>query len=314
MTSKTPSFRQRLKQDGPILLAGAHSGLSARLVQEAGFDGIWASGFEISAAHGIPDANILTMSDTLATAAQMARVTNIPIIADCDNGFGNAINVIHTVREYERAGIAGMCFEDNLFPKRCSFYSGVKRELATPEEHAGKVRAAIDARSSEDFLVIARTEAFIAGWGLEEALKRAHAYAQAGADMILIHSKASTDEELRAFVERWDRPTPLVSVPTIYKQCSADDLYKLGYKMVIFANHALRSSVKMMRDTLATLKNQQFCASVDDKVVPLTDIYELVGVPEMRAQEKKYFPPVKAGPNSTNGKKAEPVAVEKQQS
>lgn len=290
MVHQLRSLRPRLTGTGPALLAGAHSGLSARLVEEAGFDGVWASGFEISAARGIPDANILTMAEVLESAAQIAQATSLPVIADCDNGFGNAINVIRTVKDYEREGIAGVCIEDNIFPKRCSFYAGVRRELASVEEHAGKVRAALDARRSDDFLIIARTEALIAGWGLDEALRRAEAYADAGADALLIHSKADTHAELEAFSARWDRPTPLVAVPTIYKDTEADVLDSLGYKLIIFANHALRSSVKAMQETLAELKRARRPAAVEDRVVPLAEVYRLVGVAAMKEQERRFLP------------------------
>lgn len=285
-----PSLKAKLGRKGPALIAGAHSALSAKLVEEAGFDGVWASGFEISAARAVPDANILTMAEVLDVGAQMADAVDIPVIADCDNGFGNAVNVIRTVREFEANGIGGICIEDNIFPKRCSFYAGVKRELATPEEHAGKVRAALDARRSEDFVVIARTEALIAGWGLDEALHRARTYADAGADYVLIHSKAETCEELKAFSQRWDRETPLVAVPTIYKNTHADELDALGYRVVIFANHALRSSIKAMQGVLADLKRDQRPAAADPYVVPLDEVYRLVGVNQMKEQEKSYLP------------------------
>ncbi len=283
-------LRALLEREGPIVVAGAHTGLSARLVEQAGFDAIWASGFEISAARGVPDANVLTQTETLQSAREMADATRIPVIADCDNGFGNAINVIRTVRDYEAAGVAAICIEDNVFPKRCSFYEGVKRELAATDEHAGKVRAAKDAQRTKEFCVIARTEALIAGWGLDEALTRARAYADAGADMILVHSKQKTMDELVAFSKAWDRETPLVAVPTIYKQTKVQDLYQHKYKLVIFANHALRASIKAMRETLAVLKKEQFAAAVDDRIVKLQEVYDLVGVPDLEKNEAEYLP------------------------
>ena len=133
MSDSARKLRDRLKQPGPIIAVGAFSPLAAVLAEEAGFEAIWASGFEISASNAVPDANILTMAEQLDAAKRVARRVDIPVIADCDNGFGNAINVIRTVRDYEADGIAGMCFEDNIFPKRCSFYAGVKRELVSPE-------------------------------------------------------------------------------------------------------------------------------------------------------------------------------------
>jgi phosphoenolpyruvate phosphomutase len=283
-------LKDRLAQPGPLLVGGAHDALSAKLVAEAGFDAVWASGFEISASHGVPDANILTMTDNLQAAARMARAVEIPIIADCDNGYGNAINVIYAVQEYEREGIAGICIEDNVFPKRCSFYAGVKRELADVEEHVGKIQACVRTRRSPDFAVIARTEALIAGWGMEEALTRGRAYADAGADLVLIHSKSESPDEVLEFARRWDRTTPLVCVPTIYRQTTARELADAGFKVVIYANHGLRSSIRAMRQAFARLKAEQKCAAVDDLVVPLEDVYDLIGVSQMKKDEKSFLP------------------------
>lgn len=290
MSTAAQKLRARLRQPGPVLAAGAHSPLSAVLAEEAGFDAIWASGFEISAAHAVPDANILTMAEQLHAAKIMARRVGIPVIADCDNGFGNAINVIRTVQDYEADGIAGICIEDNVFPKRCSFYAGVKRELADVEEHAGKVRACIDARRSQDFVVIARTEAYIAGWGLEEAKKRAHAYADAGADMVLVHSKSPEFAELAAFAREWDRPVPLVAVPTIYNKVSAEELEAVGFKLVIFANHGLRASLRAMRETYKHLIEARRPVAVEDRICRLEEVYEVIGVPKMKSDEKAYLP------------------------
>jgi len=283
-------LKARLQQPGPLLVAGAHNGMTAKLVQEAGFDAVWASGFEISAAHCVPDANILTMAEQLGAAAWMVKAVDIPVIADCDNGYGNAINVIHMVKSYESEGISAVCLEDNVFPKRCSFYAGVKRELASAEEHAGKVKACLDTRKSDDFLIIARTEALIAGWGMEEALVRGRAYADAGADFVLVHSKSDKPDEVLGFAEKWDRDTPLVCVPTIYKKTSATTLYDGGYKIIIYANHGLRSGIKAQREAFATIVREQTCASVDHLVVPKNDVYELIGVPKMKADEKAFMP------------------------
>jgi len=275
----------------PIVIIGAHNGLSGKIGEEAGFDGLWASGFEISASYGVPDANILTMAESLGAAKMINDVTKAPVVADCDNGFGNAINVIRCVEEYERAGIAAICIEDNVFPKRCSFYAGVKRELSSVDEHAGKIRAAKAAQRDRDFVVIARTEALIAGWGMEEALLRGRAYADAGADMVLIHSKSKSPDEVLSFAKQWDRPgTPLVCVPTIYKTTKVETLHKAGFKLIIFANHAVRSSIKAMTETLTTLKREMFTGSVEDKVVPLDRVYQLVGVDKMKEEETAFMP------------------------
>src|SRR6185369_5272968 len=147
----------------------------------------------------------------------------IPVVVDTDTGFGNAINAMRATEALERAGAAGICIEDNVFPKRCSFYPGVKRALTDVDEQALKIRAAIGARSTPAFVVIARTEALIAGWGLDEALRRGRAYADAGADAILIHSSQSTVDDVARFAEQWDRLTPLVCVPTTYHTVTVDE-------------------------------------------------------------------------------------------
>jgi phosphoenolpyruvate phosphomutase len=289
--SASARLRALLRRPGPALVLGAHDALSATLAEETGFDAVWASGFGISAVNALPDANILTMSETLDAVRRMSDAVQIPVIADCDNGFGNAINVMRTVSEYERAGVAGLCIEDNIFPKRCSFYAGVKRELVPTDEHARKIQAAKAAQRDPDFVVIARTEAFIAGWGTQEALDRARAYADAGADAVLVHSKLSTFDELREFTNAWDGRCPLVAVPTTYAGITANDLAVAGFKLVIFANQALRAAVKAMRQALTTLKQEGRPAAVDDRIATLPEIYELVGVSDLQANEQKFLLP-----------------------
>src|SRR3990167_2649609 len=187
---KAARLRRLLRKKGPILLGGAHDALSAKLIEEAGFDAVWASSFGVSASTKcLPDANVLTMTEMLEAVKGMNEAVTIPVIADCDNGYGNAINVIRMVKEYERAGIAGISIEDNPFPKKCSLYPGERQELVDKDEMAGRIAAAKSTQVSPAFFVIARTEALIAGLGMEEALGRAAAYEAAGADAILIHSR-----------------------------------------------------------------------------------------------------------------------------
>jgi len=288
--SKAQKLRERMAGPEPIVIIGAHNGLSGKLGEEAGFDGLWASGFEISASYGIPDANILTMAENLGAAKIINDAVAVPVIADCDNGYGNAINVIRCVEEYERAGIAGICIEDNIFPKRCSFYAGVKRELATVDEHAGKVRAAKEAQRDPSFVVIARTEALIAGWGMEEALIRGRAYADAGADLVLVHSKSPSPDEVLSFAAQWDRPAALACVPTIYKDTKVATLHEAGYQLIIFANHGLRASIHAMSQTFRTLREQMCTGSVDEQIAPLPRVYEIIGVQRMKQDEQSYMP------------------------
>ncbi len=272
-----------------VLAAGAHDALSAKLAEEAGFDAIWASGFGISAVQAVPDANILTLTETLEAVRRICDAVSVPVIADCDNGYGNAINVMRTASEFERAGAAGICIEDNEFPKRCSFYAGVRRDLVPAEEHARKIEAACSARHRRDFAVIARTEALIAGLGLDEALRRAHAYAEAGADAVLVHSKEPDFGELRRFGELWTLDVPLVAVPTTYAGVGLDELSAAGFRMAIFANQPLRAAIVAMRDALRTLRETGRASSVDDRIVPLEEVYRLVGVPELKANEQRFL-------------------------
>ena len=287
---KSTLLRQRLSRPGPVLVAGAHNGLSARLVEEAGFDAIWASGFEISASYAVPDANILTMAENLEAARAINTSTKIPVIADCDTGYGNAVNVIRCVQEYEGAGIAAICIEDNVFPKRCSFYSNVKRELVSIDEHAGKIRAAKAAQRDPDFIVIARTEALNAGWRMEDALERAHAYADAGADAILIHSKSDTPGEVLEFASKYKGKVPLVSVPTTYATVEAETLDKSGFRIIIFANHGLRAGIRAMQSTLKEIRTKGRANAADAQIVTLEEVYRLVGVPELQKDEKVFLP------------------------
>src|SRR5437867_9999897 len=283
------SRRLLLRGPGVVLAAGAHDALSAKLAEQAGFDAIWAGGFGISAVQAVPDANILTLTETLEAVRRIVDTVGIPVVADCDNGYGNAINVMRTAAEFERAGAAGICIEDNEFPKRCSFYAGVRRDLVPAEEHARKVEAATAARRDPGFLVIARTEALIAGLGQGEGLGRAGAYADAGADAVLVHAIARGFNALHAFAEAWDRPVPLVAVPTTYPTVGAGELAAAGFRMAIFANQALRAAIVAMRDALGEMRRTGTAASVEERIAPLEEVYALVGVPELRANEQRFL-------------------------
>src|SRR5689334_2963466 len=284
-------LRAALRKPGALKVVGAHDALSARLIERAGFDGVWASGFAISASlKCIPDASFITSSEQLEVERNMAEAITIPIIADVDTGYGNALNVMRTVIEQERAGVAAMSIEDNVYPKRCSFYAGVRRELIPIEEHCGKIRAAKAAQTIPDFVVIARTEALIAGWGQEEALKRAEAYAEAGADAVLIHSKSPTFGELKTVAKAWSGRVPLVVVPTIFDGVTAAELEDAGFKIVIYANQMVRASIRAMREALDIIKKDTRPGSVNDRIVKLKEVYEIVGVPQMEEDERRFLP------------------------
>lgn len=288
---KARTLRQLLARPGLVPAVGAHDALSARLIEAAGFPVVWSSSFTVSAAQrAMPDVNLLTMTETLEAARAINDAVALPVVADCDNGYGNAVNVVRTVEEYEKAGIAGLCLEDNVFPKKCSLYPGMRRELLSVEEHAGKIRAAKRAQRDPDTVIISRTEALIAGWGMPEALRRAHAYADAGADMILVHSKAPTAAEVLEFMQRWDRPTPIVAVPTLYPDVTFEELEAAGVKLVIWANQVLRGAVRGMQQTLETLRRTRRLSALAPHIVPLEEIYRHVGVDAVKQLEAEFLP------------------------
>jgi len=284
-------LRALLKRPGVITAVGAHDALSARLIERAGFDAVWASGFAISASlKCIPDASFIDSSEQLAIERNIAEAVSIPIIADCDTGYGNALNVMRAVNDRERAGVAAICIEDNVYPKRCSFYAGVRRELISIEDHCSKIRAAKASQIFPEFVIIARTEALIAGWGQEEALKRAEAYANAGADAVLIHSKSKKFDELKAVYKAWSGRVPLVVVPTIFDQTTAAELEEAGAKIIIYANQPVRAAIRAMRDTLDLIKKDTRPGAANDRIVTLPEVYDIVGVPQMEQDEKQFLP------------------------
>jgi len=284
-------LRAALKKPGAMKIVGAYDALSARLIERAGFDGIWAGGFAISASMKcIPDASFIDSSEQLAIERNIVEAVNIPVIADCDTGYGNALNVMRTVNDRERAGVAGICIEDNVYPKRCSFYAGVRRELIPIDEHCSKIKAAKASQLSPDFVVIARTEALIAGWGQEEALKRVEAYAEAGADAVLIHSKSKKFDELRAVYKVWSGRVPLVVVPTIFDQTTAAEMEEAGAKIIIYANQPVRAAIRSIRDTLDLIKKDTRPGAANEIIVTLPEVYDIVGVPQMERDEKQFLP------------------------
>lgn len=267
---------------GPRLVraVGAHSGLSARLVEASGFDAVWASSFELSTSHALPDASILTMSEALEAARDMHEAVSIPVIADCDTGFGDEPNVAHMVRRYESSGIAGICIEDKVFPKMNSLVAA-GQELLELDRFVDKLRAARRAQRSADLVLIARTEALISGLDVDEALRRANAYVDAGADAILVHSKAPTPDQVWAFLAAWRGRAPIVVVPTTYYDVSAADLERRGVRVVIYANHGLRAAVRAMKETLGELHRDGSSRQVEDRIATVAELLELQGMPSL---------------------------------
>ena len=198
--------------------------------------------------------------------------------------------MIHLVRRYEAAGLAAICIEDKLFPKVNSFVAG-RQELALVSEFVGKIVAAKYTQQTQDFMVIARVEALIAGHGEDEALRRAEAYATAGADAILIHSKASTPDEILSFLSRWDQQLPVVIVPTTYPSLRADEWVEAGAKVIIYANHGLRAAIRAMSETFDEIMRERSTLTVEGRIASLSDVFELQGMPKMKEDEKRFLSP-----------------------
>lgn len=268
----------------------AHNGLSARIVEEAGFKGIWASGLSISAALGVRDNNEASWTQVLETVEFMNDAVQIPILLDGDTGFGNFNNVRRLVRKLEQRGVAALCIEDKLFPKTNSFINGERQPLADMDEFAGKIKAVKDAQVDSDFCVVARLEAFISGWGMDEALRRADAYHAAGADALLIHSKRSAPTEILSFAKEWGNRCPIVIVPTMYYSTPTELFEQAGIGIVIWANHNVRAAITAMQRTCRTIFNERSVASVEDSIAPVKEVFRLQNADELLAAEERYLP------------------------
>ncbi len=266
----------------------SHNGLSAKIVEQAGFKGIWASGLALSASMGIRDSNEASWTQVLEIVEFMSDATTIPILLDGDTGYGNFNNLRRLVKKLEQRDIAGVCIEDKLFPKTNSFLSE-RQKLADIDEFCGKIKAGKDTQSDDDFVIIARVEAFIAGWGLDEVLKRAIAYHEAGADAVLIHSKKSSADEIASFMRAWGDRGPVVIVPTKYYTTPTQTFRKMGISGVIWANHLVRSAITAMQQTAAQIYNSQSLMDVEDNIATLSEVFELQNADELQKAEEKYL-------------------------
>ena len=284
--SNSGKLKEILAEKSILKIGGAYDALSAKMVEVTGYDAIWAGSFAISATHALPDASILTMTDFLKSAENMVDACSIPVIADCDTGFGGPTNVSHTVRKFESAGVSAISIEDKTFPKQNSLLKNGQHKLISEKEFVAKILAAKDAKINKNFMIIARTEALIAELGMNEAIQRANAYENAGADAILIHSKKETEDEVIEFSESWKGSIPLVVVPTTYPTVSVEKLIQNKFKMIIYANQTLRASYIAMNDILKEIKNKERISDVKQEMTSMEKIFELQEMYEIKNQEK----------------------------
>jgi len=249
------TFRKLLRENKLIRLVGAHDGISAKLIEEAGFEGIWSSGLCISCSHCLPDASVLGKAEFLERASEMRRAVNIPILVDGDTGYGSASHIGYHVQDFEQAGINGVCIEDKIFPKTNSFAEG-GQELLGIEDFCMKIVSAKQ-NTSYEFFVVARIEAFISGFGIEDAIYRADSYASTGADAILIHSKQRDGKEIEQFLLQWDKKCPIIIVP-------------------------------WCKTVLKILEKRGLSKDIDDMIAPVSTLFRLSGMDRYKELVKFY--------------------------
>ena len=283
----TARLRQLLK-DGPIVVApGAHDPLTARLVAAQGFPAVYMTGAGTTAALGLPDIGLVGLEEMVRNARQMAAAVEVPVFSDADTGYGNAVNVVYTVRQFEAAGVAGIHLEDQVAPKRCGHLAG--KQVISTEEMVGKLRAAAGGRRDPDFVIIARTDAR-AVEGFDATVARARQYVAAGADVIFPEALESR-EEFAAFGRALGAPllanlTEFGRTPTL----EPTELETLGYRLAIYPASALRVALYAMRDFLADLRRPGAQADWLGRMLTRQELYELIDYPTYQAYEREYLP------------------------
>lgn len=285
--SRYPRLREVLDGHGIVRIAGAHSALGARIAEESGFNAVWSSSLEVSAARCLPDASLLSMAEYVEAARRMQSQVGIPVVADVDTGYGNNLNVAHMVHEYEAAGITAVCMEDKVFPKMNSFVATPHTLLET-NVFASKIAVAKSSQRSKDFMLIARTEALIDGRSMDEALARCKAYVDAGADGLLIHSKQATNAQIVDFMAKWRGVVPIIVVPTTYPSWKIQDMAAAGISAVIYANHGLRATITALRRAYSEIIESGSSESIEPLIAPVRDVFGLQDLEEWTALESTH--------------------------
>jgi phosphoenolpyruvate phosphomutase len=269
----------RLFNGQPQMGVGVYDGLSALLAEKWHFDFVWVSSFCCSAAMGLPDAGIIGPEDILKVVRCVRRSADLPIVVDLDSGYGDAVKACHVVEAMARAGAAALCIEDNPISKRCSLYDGYDRNLVSVEEHIARLRAAragVNAAGTAT-RIIARTEALVAGMGVEEALRRATAYVDAGADAVFIQSLDATGKEVLTFGREWNRRTPVFIAPTRMPQLNKRDFFAAGISHTMFANQGLRAAHAAIDRTFGRLAEAGSSLAIEPEISKVVTVASLVG-------------------------------------
>ena len=279
------NLMKKIQEKQFVKVCGAFDVMSAKLAEMNDFDAIWASGFGISSARALPDAGIITMTELLDAVTFMAEACSIPVIADCDTGYGGPNNVAHLVKKFENAGIAGICIEDKTFPKENSLFKDGKQEMIAKKDFVAKLIAAKNAKKNPDFVIIGRTEALIADLGVEEALDRATAYEKAGADIIFVHSRKKNPDEIFEFYEKWKGKTPLMAVPTAFPTVALDELKSRGVQMVVFAHQTTLAAFAAISDVVKQMSEIKSLSDLSTKLASMDDLFKLQGMHKIREHE-----------------------------
>jgi len=276
---------KKLQEKQFVKVCGAFDVMSAKLAETNDFDAVWASGFGISSTRALPDAGIITMTELLDAVTFMAEACSIPVIADCDTGYGGPNNVAHLVRKFENAGIAGICMEDKTFPKENSLFKDGKQEMIAKKDFVAKLVAAKNAKRNPEFIIIGRTEALIADLGVEEALERATAYEKAGADIIFVHSRKKDPDEIFEFYKRWKGKAPIMAVPTAFPTVTLDELKSRGVGMVVFAHQTTLAAFAAISDVVKQMSKIKSLDDLETKLASMDDLFKLQGMHKIREHE-----------------------------
>ena len=279
------NLMKKIQEKQFVKVCGAFDVMSAKLAEMNNFDAVWASGFGISSTRALPDAGILTMTELLDAVTFMAEACNIPVIADCDTGYGGPNNVAHLVKKFENAGIAGICIEDQMFPKENSLFKDGKQEIIAKKDFVAKLVAAKNAKKSDDFIIIGRTEALIADLGVDEALDRAIAYEKAGADIIFVHSRKKNPDEIFEFYEKWKGKTPIMAVPTAFPTVTLDELKSRGVQMVVFAHQTTLAAFAAISDVVKQMSKIKSLDDLETKLASMDDLFKLQGMHKIKDHE-----------------------------
>ncbi len=289
MKNASAALRRLLARPQMVVVPGAFDGFSSKLIERAGFEAVYMTGYGVSATYGQPDVGLTTMTEMVDRAKTIARSVNIPLLADADTGYGGIINVIRTIQEYEQAGVSGCHIEDQVFPKKCGSMKG--KEVIPAEEMVAKIKAALDARTDKDFVIVARTDS-TAGYGLDEAIRRCQMYEKAGADAIMIMAPGSPGDMAR-FNKAMSTPTIMIMgeserMVRNLRMIPNDELQRLGFKVALYPTALLFAAGGAMRRTLQELQKKGTTDGVIEQMMRFQEITDLLGLPKIYEQEERY--------------------------